>query len=305
MSEMLLPQAGAVGFGDIDAALNRARESTRPANAPARALTATIVAVGDAAMLRETVEPIERLGQSGAVRGILVPLDSGGDVRARVEGGVVVLDGVREHYVDNAVAALRLSSLPTLVWWRGGPAHALEGVVRLADKVVLDAEPPEAGWQTAIARFDRTAFSDLRWTRLTRWRALMAQFFDIQEVSEAAASFTTLRVEGADRSSARLFAAWLRTTLPGGERLTVELTDSEGPPIRSIALGDGACALTLRLGGSGFCVEAGACLANRHMESRVVTLGDQALTALLSEELSIRSRDDAFERALRAAVEAS
>jgi glucose-6-phosphate dehydrogenase assembly protein OpcA len=160
-------------------------------------------------------------------------------------------------------------------------------------------------WRCAVEKFDKTAFSDLRWTRLTRWRALMAQFFDIDEVRQAAGSFTSLRVEGSDQSSARLFAAWLQTALPEGSALALELVAAEGPPIRSIALGDGSCALTLQLADTGTCVEASACLANHHMESRVVTLGDQALATLLSEELSIRSRDDAFERALRLIVEGS
>jgi glucose-6-phosphate dehydrogenase assembly protein OpcA len=304
VSQVLLPQASDVEFGQIDTALGRARETSRTAGAPARALTATIVAVGSEARLRETVEPIEQLGQSGAIRGILVPIDNPGAFAARVEGNVVVLHGLRPAFVDNAIGALRLSSLPTLLWWRGGPAGTLEGVVKLADRVVLDADPPEESWRCAASRFERTAFSDLRWTRLTRWRALMAQFFDLDEVRAASETFRTLGITGSDPASARLFGAWMRTSLEGGERLAVDVTEAAGPPIQRIALGDGTCELTLQLGGTGSCVQASACLQNHQVESRVVTLGDQTFPTLLSEELSIRSRDAAFEAALQAAVEA-
>ena len=95
---------------------------------------------------------------------------------------VVVLNGLPDNFIDNAVAALRLSSLPTMIWWRGGPTEVLANLIKLADRVVLDADPPEPVWKCAVERFERAAFSDLRWTRLTRWRALMAQFFDLPEV---------------------------------------------------------------------------------------------------------------------------
>ena len=39
--------------------------------------------------------------------------------------------------------------------------------------------------------------------------------------------------------------------------------------------------------------------------SRVVSLGDDSLVAVLTQELRIRSRDQAFERALRAMVGAA
>ena len=96
---------------------------------------------------------------------------------------------MKPQFLNNAVAALRLSSLPTLVWWRGGSVDALEGVAELADRVVLDDDQPEATWARAVTLFEDSAFSDLRWARLTEWRALMAHFFDIPEVLAAAEIF--------------------------------------------------------------------------------------------------------------------
>ena len=98
---------------------------------------------------------------------------------------------LKPQYVDNAVAALRLSSLPTLVWFRGGSQDLLGELAQLADRVVLDEIDPLASWKQSLTLLDRTAFSDLRWARLTRWRTLMAHFFDIPRVRHVARSFTS------------------------------------------------------------------------------------------------------------------
>ena len=45
-----------------------------------------------------------------------------------------------------------------------------------------------------------------------------------------------------------------------------------------------------------------AATAGQSATSRVVSLGDESVTALLAEELRIRSRDHAFERALTKVV---
>ena len=82
----------------------------------------------------------------------------------------------------------------------------LAELAELADRTVLDDPEPETIWARATTLFEDSAFSDLRWARLTQWRALMAQFFDIPEVQAAASTFTRLTIVGSDRMSARLFA---------------------------------------------------------------------------------------------------
>ena len=64
----------------------------------------------------------------------------------------------------------------------------------------------------------------------------------------------------------------------------------------------GALELHLRLARSRKCVESAA-TAGQSATSRVVSLGDESVPALLAEELRIRSRDHAFERALTKVVE--
>jgi len=275
VSETLMESAPTVGFAQIESALGR--DSAKPSDAaPARALTATVVAVGPRERLQDVVKPLQALGNSGAIRGILIPQGSAAESGARVASNVVVLNGLPDNFIDNAVAALRLSSLPTMIWWRGGPTEVLANLVKLADRVLLDADPPEPSWKCAVERFDRAAFSDLRWTRLTRWRALMAQFFDLPEVEEAASSFNHLCIEGSDRASASLFGAWMKAELEWGDNVTIEIKGTEhSAPIASVSLTGGSRALQLRLAKSKTCVESAA-QVGQSGTSRVVSLGTRA-----------------------------
>ena len=287
MSETLIESATSVAFGQIESMLARDGSGQSDA-APARALTATVVAVGPRERLQEAVEPLQQLANSGAIRGILIPQGPWPDAGAQVASNLVVLNGLEDNFIDNAVAALRLSSLPTVIWWRGGPADILANLIKLADRVVLDADPPGPGWQCAVERFERAAFSEVRWTRLTRWRALMAQFFDLPEVQAEAASFTRLCIEASDRAAASLFGAWMKNELQWGDKVTIEIQDSDRPSaIARVSLTGGALDLHLRLAKSRKCVESAASVGQT-ATSRVVSLGDDSLTALLSEELRIR-----------------
>jgi glucose-6-phosphate dehydrogenase assembly protein OpcA len=283
VSITLMESAPAVAFAQLESVLGRDGAGRRDA-APARALTATVVAVGPLDRLRDVVEPLQHLGNSGAIRGILIPQGSATESGARVASNVVVLNGLQDNDIDNAVAALRLSSLPTMIWWRGGPTEVLANLIKLADRVVLDDDPPEAAWKCAVERFDRAAFSDVR--------------FDLPEVQQEASSFTHLCIGGSDRPAAALFAAWMKTELEWGDKVTIEIQSSEGsPPIAMISLTGGTLSLHLCLAKSRTCVESAA-RVGQTATSRVVSLGDESLTALLTEELRIRSRDCAFERAL-------
>jgi glucose-6-phosphate dehydrogenase assembly protein OpcA len=271
-----------------------------------RALVATVVAVGPVDRLTDAVETLQRLGDAGTVRGILISEGNNPAPPARVAGNTVSLEGLKAPYVNNAVAALRLSSLPTLLWWRGGRLDTLDALADLADRVVLDEEEPFAAWRRATELVDTSAFSDLRWTRLTQWRALMAHFFDIPEVRAAAPDFTHLEIDATDRASATLFAAWLTSSIKFTKALAVEIVRDDDrlrgfdSPIRAIRLGDREQELRLRLAGTRTCVEAAVSVRGHRSASRIVSLGDESPAGLLTAELRIRARDLAFERAIRA-----
>ncbi len=231
----LLPEGRAVAFADIEGALHSAAgEAERRLSGIAR--TATLVIAGHAERLVESVKALDELTDIG-VRAVLISYGDNPEPTVRVSHHAVALEGLCAEYLNNAVAALRLSSLPTLVWWRGGATSTLEGLATLADRLVLDAPDPTDAWAQVGALAEKTAVSDLRWARLTRWRALMAHFFDLPDVLADASHLRSLRIEGSDRHTARLFAGWIASALRWPRGQGYEFREKPGgAPIEAVAL---------------------------------------------------------------------
>ena len=266
----------------------------------ARAHTATLVVVGPSARLDEAAATLALLDEAGSLRSVLIWTDASA-APAREGPEYASIAGIKSEHLNNAIAALRLSSLPTVIWWRGGPANRLDGAAPLADRVILDVDDPASLWRRAPALFERTAITDIRWARLTRWRSAMAHFFDLPQVRDASGTFSRLSVSGADRMACTLFAGWLDAALRWEGRVAVELIESDaGARISSVTLSGSGADLSVRLLSNSTCLETQATVADHVIASRVLSLGDEQLPALLSQELRVRSRDRAFERALTA-----
>ena len=265
--------------------------------------TATLVVLGASSRLTEAAGILHNGDHASALRVVLISTasDPAPDVASELD--LVAIGGLRPEYVNNAIAGVRLSSLPTVVWWRGGRPEALDGVASLSDRVILDDENPRPLWERVGSFVDHTAFTDLRWARLTRWRAAMAHFFDLAEVREAAGSFSSLKIAGTDRDQCALFAGWLDSSLGWKGRVAPVFVDggTDGP-IESVTLGGDDGQLVLRLLPNSTCIDTRVELASRVLASRVVSAGDTRLATLLAEELRVRSRDLAFERALHSAL---
>jgi glucose-6-phosphate dehydrogenase assembly protein OpcA len=301
-TRVLLFEGEEVAFSEIDERLQRTGDQGQTTHA--RSLVGTLVAVGPAERLIEAAEAWADISSNYAIRAILISHGTNPAPPVRISGQLIALSGLMTKYVDNAIAALRLSSLPTVVWFRGGAPEMLDDLVELADRLVLDEADPFPLWRRALTLRERTAFSDVRWTKLTRWRSLMAQFFDIPGVRERMRSFTRLRVGGSDRIAADLYAAWLKTSL--SMPVELEFHEHPGPAvINDIRFGDRDQYLTLHLAKSGTCVRTAAVIDGRRSSSRTLSVGDQRLPLLMAEELRIRARDIAFERAIAACVESS
>lgn len=288
----LLTGAEEVAFVDLPAA--------------ADAAVATVVIVSPRERIGEAAGALRPSAAAGGVRLILIVAgeDATPAVRAGADG--ILLEGLKPDHFNNAVAALRFSSLPTLVWWRGGSPEVLPGLAALADRLVLDATDPHEVWRLVPQLAERTAVTDLRWARLTRWRALMAHFFDMPAVREAAGRFRSLVVRGADEHAARLFAGWLRSSLQSDdgiavtiERAPVARAGDATPAIEYVRLADDRLTLTLRLAPSGICVRSAVEQAGDEC-SQIVSLDNQDLAGLIAGELRIRSRDVTFERSISA-----
>lgn len=142
-----------------------------------------------------------------------------GQVRVGGDAGaseVVVLRMYGELASHGATVAvpLLLPDAPVVAWWPGEPPSdpAADSVGAMAARRITDsarAKRPAAALGR-LAASHTEGDTDLAWTRLTRWRALLAAALDL-------APFEPVRsavVSGApDSPSTELLAAWLALTL--------------------------------------------------------------------------------------------
>ena len=264
-----------------------------------RSLTGTIIAVVQSGTEGAAAEALASLSAVSGVQPVIISLGDNPEAPRTTQLGATVIEGLPPRYLDNAVASLRVSSLPAAVWWRTGDPQALEDLAALVDRIVLDLEDPVEAWARVPALASHVAVSDIRWARLTRWRDLMAQFFEVPEVRRA--TYSRVEIRGADRHDAALLAGWLKSRLPGGADLDVDHQADAGPKLASIELSGPEARLSVRLLPNGTCLETVVAVQDGSPVSRVVARGDDRLPALLGEELRVRSRDLAFEDAVRAA----
>lgn len=266
------------------------------------ALAATIVAVVDDEAHGEAVQTLVALRQSVAIQPVVISLGDRGDAPEEDHDGVIVYRELRARYLNNAVAALRLSSLPAVAWWRTLESHPLREMALLVDRLVLDVPDPLPQWRGVPALAALTAVSDVRWARLTRWRDLLAQFFDLPDVREHQHPFERAELTGSDPAATALFAGWLRARMPGGARLALTRHHSGSEPLEHVQLQGPAGCVTLAHLPHNACIQTSLDSTPRVSPVRVVPAGDTRLEALLRDELRIRARDVAFEDAVREAV---
>lgn len=300
----LLPTGSEVPFAQIEATLARLVRDDAGRQRPARALMGTVVVIGSLERLTDAAAALEQISALFGMRAILISEGTQSSPMARVTETSVAIAGLAPRYLDNAVAALRLSSLPAVVWWRGGSTDALHELADLADRLILDAPEPDEAWSLASDLFEHTALTDLRWAALTRWRAALAHLFDVPQVREGASAVSRLQIEAKDVPAARLFAGWLQSSLrwkPSVPIVIREVASDAPTPLVCVTLTGSIASLTLAVKPKGTCLEAEVDLVEAG--TRVVPLGDGHLASLISEELGVRTRDLAFERALVAARE--
>ena len=125
--------------------------------------------------------------------------------------------------VPGAVRPLLESELPMILWWTGDP-RPHESLFRdLADecsRLVLDLPDPGAdvgalrlGLDPSVCPFSR----DAAWFGLTRWRELIAQFFDPPCPNDALRQIESVHIAALARQASRTprIAAWLAAWLAG------------------------------------------------------------------------------------------
>jgi glucose-6-phosphate dehydrogenase assembly protein OpcA len=148
------------------------------------------------------------------------------------EMALLRLTGEVVKHPESVVLPLLLPDSPVVAWWASRAPADLAGdpLGRLAQRRITDSAAAAA--QARTLHVQCAAYSpgntDLSWTRLTPWRALLAAALDQHPLKVSGASVA------ADRGnpSADLLAAWL------GQRLRVDVRrmTSDGPGLTEVTL---------------------------------------------------------------------
>jgi glucose-6-phosphate dehydrogenase assembly protein OpcA len=211
------------------------------------------------------------------------------------------------------VLPLTVPDLPVILWCRSPRLFQLPDFSQLAaiaQKVVLDSaafgEPAAALGEMSGAAAAGSLLADLSWTRLTRWRELIAQIFENRAQLANLPLVTDILISyraAATPPTAYYLAAWLIDGLAKvGARPRVQFRSDGGEPAWRLSL------VQLRAQGSADALASIALAEGSCAEVKTGGLVSKAplpaLTdyALMREELSIPGRDPAFERTLAAAA---
>ena len=204
----------------------------------------TLVIIADEATQADAVRAAAEAAREHPCR-ILTAIPRPGRGPARLDAEITVggADGLGElaelrlrgplsHHVASVVLPLLVPDAPVVVWWPGTAPDdvASDPVGRLAQRRITDAAESSRPVRAIEAR--RTAYTagdtDLAWTRITPWRALVASSLDQPFERITAASVSAQR----SNPSGLLLASWLQRGL--GVPVTVH--NSRGPGITGVTV---------------------------------------------------------------------
>jgi glucose-6-phosphate dehydrogenase assembly protein OpcA len=202
------------------------------------------------------------------------------------ETAVIRLRGEVVKHADSVVLPLLLPDSPVAIWWASNAPMdpAADPLGRLAQRRITDASAVTRGKQKAM-RSLCAAYSpgntDLAWTRLTPWRALLAAALDQYEATVTFASVTAERIS----PSADLMVTWLTDRL----KVRVERMNSPGPGITEVLMETKQGPIRIsRLDGKL------ATISSPERPDRPIALKRLSVPALLAEELRRLDEDDVY-----------
>jgi glucose-6-phosphate dehydrogenase assembly protein OpcA len=269
----------------------------RRSGSPAMGMVMTLVIVADDEDADEAMSVARTASQEHPARILGVVLGdqrAGTRVDAQVgigsgasgERALIRLTGEVIKHSQSVVLPLLLPDSPVVVWWPGqAPADpSADPLGGLGTRRITDAASAPTRRSTAL--FDQCVHyapgnTDLAWTRITGWRALLASSLDQHPGKVLSATVTAERIS----PSADLLAAWLGDRL----RCDVTRTSSKGPGITSVVLTtkDGDVRLSRPDGRL-------ATLSTPDQPDRPVALKRRGLDELLNEELRRLDPDDVY-----------
>lgn len=207
------------------------------------------------------------------------------------ELALIRLSGEVAKHPGSVVLPLLLPDSPVVVWWpTEAPADpAADPLGKLGTRRITDASEVPTGRQKAMLRQCASyapGNTDLAWTRITPWRALLAAALDQADSKVTAASVTGERIS----PSADLLAAWLSDRL----RITVERERSNGPGITDVSLTTKRGVIRLARADGHL-----ATLSVPSQPDRPVALRRREIPELLAEELRRLDPDDIYAATVR------
>jgi glucose-6-phosphate dehydrogenase assembly protein OpcA len=207
------------------------------------------------------------------------------------ETALIRLEGEVVKHPESVVLPLLLPDSPVAIWWpKDAPENsATDPLGALAQRRITDAAAYTKRKGRAIHALCSTyakGDTDLAWTRITPWRALLAAALDQQPLKVRRASVTAERIS----PSAELLRAWLYDRL----RVPVDRENSKGPGITEVVLEtkEGPIRIS-RLDGKL------ATFSSPGQPDRPVALKRRELPGLLAEELRRLDEDDIYHAATK------
>jgi glucose-6-phosphate dehydrogenase assembly protein OpcA len=271
------------------------------AGSPAMDMVLTLLVVTDDENVAEALKTATTLSREHPSRVIGVILGDGRgapQLNAKVRVGenssgesiLLRISGELTKHAESVVLPLLLPDSPVVVWWPGKPpTHPSQDAIgQLARRRLTDAEATDSPIRSlkAVARSYAPGDTDLSWTRLTPWRALLAAALD---QSPGKVSGGTV-VAGSGNPAATLLVAWLES------RLGVPITSrrSDTAQIASVVLNTAQGDVLIER------IDATSCHFSVPGSSpREVPLGARTLAELLAEDLRRLDADDVYADTIR------
>jgi glucose-6-phosphate dehydrogenase assembly protein OpcA len=202
------------------------------------------------------------------------------------ETALIRLSGEVVKHAESVVLPLLLPDSPVAIWWPSDPPEDPAGdpLGQLAQRRITDAAAATRAKSRAI-HAQCTSYapgnSDLAWTRITPWRALLAAALDQQPLKVTGGSVTAERIS----PSADLLVAWLSDRL----KVRFDRKSSRGPGITEVRLEtkEGPIVISRRDGRL-------ATFTSPGRPDRPVALKRRELPELLAEELRRLDEDDVY-----------
>jgi glucose-6-phosphate dehydrogenase assembly protein OpcA len=278
---------------EIARALVKAR---RAAGSPAMDMAFTLLVVTDDENVAEALKTATTLSREHPSRVIGVILGDGrgaAHLNAKVRVGesssgesiLLRISGELTKHAESVVLPLLLPDSPTVVWW---PCDAptdpsKDAIGQFAQRRLTDSEATSSPVRAlrAVARKYAPGDTDLAWTRLTPWRALLAAALDQSTAKVTSGEVTA----GTGNPAAALLVAWLESRL----KVTVRSHKSPGEQIAKVVLhtADGDVLIER--------VDEKSChFSVPGSAPREVPLGARTLAELLAEDLRRLDADEIY-----------